>query len=685
MPGGATRCRMTDAQNSLSGTHLPAYALRMTRLPRRFSLFAGFCLIALGSARPRLAAQSVISVPPQQCVWRAGDDPAWAAPNLDENGWLPYAQWQVPPEQPHIWVRCHADLGALRGLAHPAIQIGLDGAYQIFVNGASVGGAGNVRTGNFSANVIRQYSLPAAALDAQSPAIALRVVYRFSPLSFSRPLEIYAGDSEGLKARRAAIILAQSAAPLANAIGYALIGVVGLMLLGLFYYDRSRPELLYLSITCGSVAILRTGEFCSAAFMNYSSVLFGAMHEAGDIAATIATLLFFFALARRRVHRLYWLAVAIVVAEDMAMGITLLLPVDQAYWLVKLTYTAFSWTLLRPIAQVAISLAPFVAFWPYRQITGRMRPLAALCMLWGASVMVWFAVSITADSRWGLPNVFSAWRPELLGMRAFVTACVLVALLALLFRDQRLVTEERALLAGEMHAASEIQRMLAPAKIDTAPGLQIEVAFHPMRDVGGDFYLCRVLPSGRQRVLVGDVSGKGAAAAMAATLLLGAAERREGNSPSELLRHLNLVMRDSRVPGFATCLCGDIEQDGTVVLANAGHLAPYHQGAEVAVPSSLPLGLNQDAADGFKEIAIRLSPGDTLVFLSDGVVEARSKTGELFGFSRTAAISTQSARDVAQAAQEFGQEDDITVLALRWMALGEQSATQQTAQPIAPS
>ena len=60
-----------------------------------------------------------------------------------------------------------------------------------------------------------------------------------------------------------------------------------------------------------------------------------------------------------------------------------------------------------------------------------------------------------------------------------MTVCVLVALLALLFRDQRLVTEERALLAGEMQAAGEIQRMLAPVKIDTAPGTTYRCRFSP--------------------------------------------------------------------------------------------------------------------------------------------------------------------------------------------------------------
>ena len=76
-----------------------------------------FFVLLCGTAA--LAAQSVLTIPPQQCVWRAGDDPAWAAPNLDESGWQPYTQWKLSADQPHYWVRCHADLAGLREPAAP--------------------------------------------------------------------------------------------------------------------------------------------------------------------------------------------------------------------------------------------------------------------------------------------------------------------------------------------------------------------------------------------------------------------------------------------------------------------------------------------------------------------------------------------------------------------------------------
>jgi serine phosphatase RsbU (regulator of sigma subunit) len=66
----------------------------------------------------------------------------------------------------------------------------------------------------------------------------------------------------------------------------------------------------------------------------------------------------------------------------------------------------------------------------------------------------------------------------------------------------------------------------------------------------------------------------------------------------------------------------------------------------------------------YNETALQLAPGETLTFLSDGVVEAQSPTGELFGFERTAAISIQTAEEIARAASTHGQQDDITVLTL---------------------
>ncbi len=312
-----------------------------------------------------------------------------------------------------------------------------------------------------SMNTIRQYPLPAGR--ASNPAGHHRLEDHLPPANrTTSPLEIHAGDSEALAGRRAAFVLAQSESDLVIDFWYPLIGVVGLMLLGLFYYDRDRRELLYLSIICairGAYGIL---AYCSAALMNFPWSLSTAIQDVASIVDPVVFVLFFFAMARRRVPRLYWLAAAFAAADSALYLSALLLPAEQALWLRGRFLDGSLNTVLSTIASLAISASPFVAFWPYRQISPRMRPLAVLCMLYGSFWVVWFALQITADPRLGLPNLFASWQRGLFETMAFVTGCVLAGLLALLFRDQRQVTEERALLAGEMQAASEIQRMLAP-------------------------------------------------------------------------------------------------------------------------------------------------------------------------------------------------------------------------------
>ncbi len=172
---------------------------------------------------------------------------------------------------------------------------------------------------------------------------------------------------------------------------------------------------------------------------------------------------------------------------------------------------------------------------------------------------------------------------------------------------------------------------------------------------------------------------------MAAALLLGAAEERDGDSPGTLRGHLNRVLRRTGIGGFATCLCADIAPNGMVTMANAGHLPPYLRGQELALASGLPLGISKGSESGYEQTQWRLADDETLTFLSDGVVEARNAAGELFGFERAAAISSESPQHVAQIAQQFGQEDDTTVLALRRMVAGEQFATPLTTPSLTPS
>jgi serine phosphatase RsbU (regulator of sigma subunit) len=218
-------------------------------------------------------------------------------------------------------------------------------------------------------------------------------------------------------------------------------------------------------------------------------------------------------------------------------------------------------------------------------------------------------------------------------------------------------------LRAELEAAREVQQQLVTAPPAT-PSFRIESAYVPATQVGGDFY--RILPSehGDILVVVGDVSGKGLRAAMTVSAIIGSLRTLAACEPASVLRDLNRSLAGQLPSGFVTCLAARLRADGNCSIANAGHLAPYRRGEEISLPSGLPLGITADA--DYPEIIFQLAAGDTLTFLSDGVVEAQTPSGELFGFDRTRAISSNSAQSIADAAVRFGQEDDITVLTVEF-------------------
>jgi serine phosphatase RsbU (regulator of sigma subunit) len=164
--------------------------------------------------------------------------------------------------------------------------------------------------------------------------------------------------------------------------------------------------------------------------------------------------------------------------------------------------------------------------------------------------------------------------------------------------------------------------------------------------------------------VIGDVSGKGMPAAMTVSLLVGTVRTlvHYTQSPGEILAAMNQRMLSRSNGGFTTCLVLRADPDGTLTVANAGHLAPYLDAEELQIESGLPLGLA--AGTVYTDAKFQLEAGSQLTLMTDGVLEATNSAGELFGFDRTAAISTQSAEEIARSAQQFGQDDDITVLTL---------------------
>jgi hypothetical protein len=216
----------------------------------------------------------------------------------------------------------------------------------------------------------------------------------------------------------------------------------------------------------------------------------------------------------------------------------------------------------------------------------------------------------------------------------------------------------------ELAAARSVQELMIPHEKLETPGFEVDSVYNPANEVGGDFFHVQPTGDGGLLVIIGDVAGKGLQAAMNVSMLMGAVRRTPERSPAKILESLNRVLVGSE--SFTTCQAAWFGADGEVVIANAGHLPPYLNSQEITLPGGLPLGVLLEIS--YEETRLYLHPGDRLLLISDGVVEARHSSGELFGFDRVQNLSNQTAFYIADAAKSFGQEDDITVVTVRRLA-----------------
>jgi serine phosphatase RsbU (regulator of sigma subunit) len=247
------------------------------------------------------------------------------------------------------------------------------------------------------------------------------------------------------------------------------------------------------------------------------------------------------------------------------------------------------------------------------------------------------------------------------------------------------MTRWQALHEGELVAAREIQHVILPEHIEDIRGFKVESVYQPAHEVGGDFF--QVLPTSEGGVLivVGDVAGKGLPAALLVSVLVGSIRTVADytQSPSTLLANLNERLIGRTHGGFSTALAAHLAPDGSVTIANAGHLPPYLDGREIEISGALPLGILSGIS--YETTQFDLLPDQRLTFYSDGVIEARNQTGELFGFDRAKAISTQTAAAIVEAAKLFGQEDDITVVTVQRLAVADESIAANPAPILAPA
>ena len=256
---------------------------------------------------------------------------------------------------------------------------------------------------------------------------------------------------------------------------------------------------------------------------------------------------------------------------------------------------------------------------------------------------------------------------------------------AQLVRQQQQQAQERERIEQELRVARLIQQTLLPKHVPDLPGYQLAAYYQPAREVGGDFYDFLQLDNGHLGLVVGDVTDKGVPAAivMATTRTMLRASAQRLDSPGEVLKRVNdVIVRDIPPNMFITCLYAILEpQTGLLRFANAGHDLPYRRrrtsssgGAQELRATGMPLGLLPGMSYEEKEIV--LHRGDSVLFYSDGLVEAHDPEREMFGFPRLQGLVGAHRSDgpamvnflLSELARFTGdqweQEDDITLVIL---------------------
>ncbi len=236
----------------------------------------------------------------------------------------------------------------------------------------------------------------------------------------------------------------------------------------------------------------------------------------------------------------------------------------------------------------------------------------------------------------------------------------IAAQVAIAIENARIYQVTRSRVEQEMEIARSIQANLFPRSLPTIAGAQLAGRCLPAMETGGDFY--DVLPLGDNRFgfSIGDVSGKSLPAAMlmAVARSIVRSEAIDHADPERVVTETNRLVVQDVPPNTFVSLCYAVYEAGSyrLVLANAGHITPFvrHQDGQVEplrAVSNLPLGIVPDLH--YEASAFRLRKGDSVLFLTDGLVEAfRPEDGEMFGFDRLtdlfSGVGSQGAEEVVE-------------------------------------
>jgi sigma-B regulation protein RsbU (phosphoserine phosphatase) len=265
------------------------------------------------------------------------------------------------------------------------------------------------------------------------------------------------------------------------------------------------------------------------------------------------------------------------------------------------------------------------------------------------------------------------------------TVTTLAAQVAIAIENAQLyeqIARQEKRLERDLAMARELQFRLLPPTLPKVPHLDIAAKFVPARAIGGDLYDFVSYSLSRTAIVIGDVSGKGAPAAIYAALVSGILRSHAPiePAPAEMLSAVNFSLGERRIEGQFVSLIYAVwdDENRSLRVSNSGLPRPIycHDGKiEIIEATGLPLGLFEDA--DYDEFSFQAKPGDMFVFFSDGILDARNKAGDLFGRHKAEEIVAHCANVSADcvvkslfkavAEHAAGEEtfDDQTVVAFR--------------------
>jgi hypothetical protein len=607
--------------------------------------------------------------------FHVGDDPAWAQTDFDDSNWedvdlTPGSSGLVLGWTAHghagysgyAWYRLRGDVvGANRSLALKMPDY-FDDAYQVFVNGRRIG-----EFGRFTGRGVTAYSgLPTAfrlpkGVGDGTISIAIRV-WMDSATHFNSP------DAGGLRQPPelgyASAISDQVRLDwddVGHSVGSGflemLILVMALLMaLTLFWLDRQERSYLWLALVCEatmlSVGVLLLVNFTTWIGQTEFVILTDVIAKPLQIGLWVLFWGYWFRLRRMlALHLAVW-SLVIILAIGTAM---LRPPLYGAHVPVDVE------TYLQPfLLIVKLGLGVVLLLVAYR---GFKRNKSEGAM---AAAAVLLAVIANYQRELRLIHVPTTFRILGFDINLGTISTILSLLIITVILLRRFITAQRAKEQWKLEIAQarHVQQVLIPNKLPQISDLNIDSEYRPAREVGGDFF--QIVPKeedGTALIVFGDVTGKGLQAGMLVALIVGAirSTAQHDNRPERILEALNEQLCE-RESASATCMVLRFGPHGAVELANAGQLPPYLNGRVMQIDGALPLGMLPGM--DFPVTSFQLEPGDSLMIMSDGVVEAQNAYGELFGFERIEQMlrSQTSTAEIASAAQRFGQTDDILVL-----------------------